>query len=105
MKKNRVIGFNAYDNNDDEPQERETKIDFVKVALAKYLTHYKPYDPGDAKNEITFKTSKEIQEEISEMVTASISQITEFMMQHHYNMELIEGGKLVWAMQDFPTIA
>ena len=100
----RVIGFNAYDNND-ETQERETKIDYVKAALAKYLLYYKPYDPGDAKNKITFKTSKEIQEDISEMVTASVSQITDYMMQHHYNMELIEGGKLVWAMQDLPPIA
>lgn len=34
------------------------------------------------------------------MVSASISTITEYMVEHGYKMKQVEGGRLVWIVKD-----
>lgn len=49
---------------------------------------------------VDFLSSKDIQDAIKEMVFASISTITEYMVEHGYKMMQIEGGRLVWIIKD-----
>ena len=52
----------------------EAELWRMGVALHAYLEDYQPYDPNkDAPME--YKTSKEIQTDISDMVTASVNDI------------------------------
>jgi len=92
----RIVGFGISD--DAVAPEQETKTDYVQMALDEYLKLYQPYDrdnDGFCEN----KTSREIQEDIKDVVTASISTITEYMAEHGYRLEFIEGGKLAWRLQ------
>ncbi len=93
----RIVGFGV--QSDAIAPERETKVDYVQMALDEYLNFYKPYDAEDTDNFIEAKTSREIQEDIKDVVTASISTITEYMVEHGYKLEMVEGGKLSWRLQ------
>ena len=96
MKQKRVIGFGAY--NKQEPQE-ESKVDYVRMALDAYFEGDSPSeDPYD--HPVDFLSSKDIQDAIHEMVSASISTITEYMVEHGYKMKQVEGGRLVWIVKD-----
>lgn len=76
----------------------ETELWRMGVALHAYLDDYKPYDPNkDAP--VEYKTSKEIQTGISDMVTASVNDITEYMLNEGYKMGY-SGKQLAWIMQD-----
>ncbi len=94
----RVIGFNAY-NSDEQPQERETKVDCVRMALDAYLDGDKPSE-DQCEQRLDFLSSKDIQENIKDMVSASISTITEYMVEHGYKMKQVEGGRLAWIVKD-----
>ena len=98
--KKRPIGFVAYDN-EQKPQslERESKIDYVAMALDAYLEGRCPCDDQNDQH-VDFLSSKDIQDAIKEMVFASISTITEYMVEHGYKMMQIEGGRLVWIIKD-----
>lgn len=98
--KKRPIGFAAYDD-EQKPQllERETKIDYVAMALDAYLEGRGPCDDQNDQH-VDFLSSKDIQDAIKEMVSASISTITEYMVEHGYKMMQIEGGRLVWIIKD-----
>lgn len=98
--KKRPIGFAAYDNEQKpQPLERESKIDYVTIALDAYLEGSGPcVDQND--QHVDFLSSKDIQDAIKEMVFASISTITEYMVEHGYKMMQIEGGRLVWIIKD-----
>lgn len=98
--KKRPIGFVAYDN-EQKPQslERESKIDYVEMALDAYLEGRGPCDDQNDQH-VDFLSSKDIQDAIKEMVFASISTITEYMVEHGYKMMQIEGGRLVWIIKD-----
>ena len=97
--KKRPIGFAAYDNEQKpQPLERESKIDYVAMALDAYLEGRGPCDEND--QHVDFLSSKDIQDAIKEMVSASISTITEYMAEHGYKMMQIEGGRLVWIIKD-----
>lgn len=100
QKRKQIIGFGTF-NTPAEP-EKETRVNYVELALNEYLNEFKPYDPGDEDNPQEFKTSREIQEEISSMVIASVSTITEYMVEHGYQMVRVEGGGLAWYMQSSP---
>lgn len=98
--KKRPIGFAAYDNEQKpQPQERESKIDYVVMALDAYLEGRGPCDDQNDQH-VDFLSSKDIQDAIKEMVSASISTITEYMVEHGYKMMQIEGGRLVWIIKD-----
>lgn len=97
-----IVGFGSYQA-PAPPPEKETKVNYVELALAEYLRQRKPYDPDDDDNESEFKTSREIQEDIASMVTTSISTITEYMCNQGYQMVSVEGGGLAWHIQvDLP---
>lgn len=98
-----IIGFGNFQAPAPPPEpEEETKVDYVGIALNEYLRQRKPYDPDDDA-ESEFKTSREIQEELANMVTASISTITAYMHEHGYQMVSVEGGGLAWHIQvDLP---
>lgn len=98
--KKRPIGFAAYDNEQKpQPLERESKIDYVTIALDAYLEVSGPCDDQNDQH-VDFLSSKDIQDAIKEMVFASISTITEYMVEHGYKMMQIEGGRLVWIIKD-----
>ena len=94
--KKRPIGFVAYDN-EQKPQslERESKIDYVAMALDAYLEGRGPCDDQNDQH-VDFLSSKDIQDAIKEMVFAYISTITEYMVEHGYKMMQVEGGRVVW---------
>ena len=97
--KKRQIGFTAY-NNEQEPQEQEeTKIDYVRMALDAYFEGSGPCDDQYGQH-VDFLSSKDIQDAIKDMVFASISTITEYMVEHGYKMKQVEGGRLVWLVKD-----
>lgn len=76
----------------------EAELWRMGVALHAYLEDYQPYDPNkDAP--VEYKTSKEIQTDISDMVTASVNDITEYMLNEGYKMGY-SGKQLAWIMQD-----
>ena len=95
----RIMGFSP-DGNSPEPsiEEKETKVDYTRMALDEYLSGYQPYDPDD-NNEVDFKTSKEIQNDLKDMVIAPISTITEYMVERGFKMIMVEGGTLAWHLQ------
>ena len=75
-----IIGFGTYQAPPPPPEpDKETEDNLVEQALDKYLIDYKPYDPDDEVDPQEFKTSREIQEALSDMVTISISTITKYM--------------------------
>lgn len=97
-----IVGFGTYQA-PALPPEEETKVNYVELALDIYLAQSKPYDPEDEDNESDFKTSRDIQEDLANMVTASISTITDYMYNHGYQMVRVEGGGLAWHIQvDLP---
>lgn len=76
----------------------EAELWRMGVALHAYLEDYQPYDPNkDAP--VEYKTSKEIQTDISDTVTASVNDITEYMLNEGYKMGY-SGKQLAWIMQD-----
>ena len=95
----RIMGFSP-DGNSPEPsvEEKETKVDYTRMALDEYLSGYQPYDPDD-NNKVDFKTSKEIQNDLKDMVIAPISTITEYMVERGFKMIMVEGGTLAWHLQ------
>ena len=98
-----IMGFANFNAPSPPEPPKETKVNYVSLALDKYLKEYKPYDPSDEDNPQEFKTSKEIQGDLSSMVTASISTITEYMVENGYQMISVEGGGLAWHLQsDLP---
>lgn len=98
MKQKRVIGFGTY--NKQEPQEQEeSKIDYVRMALDAYFEGDSPSE-DQYEEHVDFLSSKDIQDAIKEMVNASISTITEYMVEHGYKMKQVEGGRLVWIVRD-----
>lgn len=99
----RITGFGIPKKTEKAPaEEKETKTDYVRMALEEYLIGYQPFDPDD-NSKVDFKTSKDIQNDIRDMVIAPISTITEYMVEKGYEMIQIEGGKLSWRLQfDIP---
>lgn len=95
-----IIGFGTYQAPPPPPEpDKETEDNLVEQALDQYLIDYKPYDPDDEVDPQDFKTSREIQEALSDMVTISISTITKYMNSHGYDMVNVEGGGLTWHLQ------
>lgn len=95
----RIVGFGVQDAPNQPARERDTKPNYTKMALDSYLVSYEPYNPENEKSSLETKTSREIQDDIKDMVTASISSITEYMFDHGYQMIQVEGGSLAWALQ------
>lgn len=95
----RIVGFSP-NGNSPEPavEEKETKVNYTRMALDTYLSGYQPYDPDD-NNEVDFKTSKEIQNDLKDMVIAPISIITDYMVERGFKMIKVEGGTLAWHLQ------
>lgn len=99
MKKKRVIGFNAYNDEQNLQEQEETKVDYVRMALDAYLEG-DGISEDQQKHHVDFLSSKDIQEAIKDMVYASISTITEYMVEHGYKMKRVDGGNLVWIVKD-----
>lgn len=96
----RIVGFSP-NGNSQEPavEEKEIKPDYIRMALDQYLADYKPYNPEEDDVHCDYRTSKEIQNDLRDMVIAPISTITEYMVEKGYEMVQIEGGKLSWRLQ------
>ena len=93
----RIMGFNVTADIPTNAPEKETKVDYVNMALDAYLQGYRPpTNEGDGPIEVM--TSKEIQEDIKDIVTAAVSTITEYMVAHGYKMVCQSGGRLVWEL-------
>ena len=97
IKKARQIGFNAYRDSEPEPK-KEPKINYVEMALDSYLGQYKPYNPEEPGSCVEVMTSKEIRDDVADMVTASVSEVTKYMIDHGYRMTNVEGGRLCWEL-------
>lgn len=97
--KKRQIGFTAYNNEQGPQEQEETKSDYVRMALDAYFEGGSPCD-DQYDQHVDFLSSKDIQDAIKEMVSASISTITEYMVEHGYKMKQVEGGRLVWIVKD-----
>lgn len=95
----RVIGFNAY-NGDEQPQERETKVDEFEEAISQYLLWRKPYDSNAKDASVDIKSTVEIQQELGETVSATTSDINQYMLKRGYHMVKIEGVGMRWLLQD-----
>lgn len=96
----RIVGFSP-NGNSPKPavEEKETKADYTRMALDQYLADYKPYNPEEDDVHCDYKTSKEIQNDLRDMVIAPISTITEYMVERGFKMVKIEGGMLAWHLQ------
>lgn len=93
----RIMGFNVTADIPAVPPEPETKVDYVNMALDAYFQGYRP--PTDERDgPIEVMTSKEIQDDIKDIVTASVSTITEYMVAHGYKLICPSGGRLVWEL-------
>lgn len=96
----RIMGFSAYGNSPEPSvEEKETKADYTRMDLDQYLADYKPYNPEEEDVHCDYKTSKEIQNDLRDMVIAPVSTITEYMVERGYKMVRIEGGMLAWHLQ------
>lgn len=101
IKKARQIGFSASLNHvpESEPNsKKESKTDYVAMALDSYLGQYKPYNPDEPDNCVEVMTSKEIRDNVADMVAASVSEVTKYMVAHGYRMTNVEGGRLCWEL-------
>lgn len=98
----RVIGFNAYNNEPEAKDEKNTDRDCVMYALETWSRAFPPARKDDGYG-VTYLTSREIKESLADMVTTTISTITEFLMERDYRMVFTDGGKVAWEVADLMT--
>lgn len=72
------------------------KIKFDKYILIRYFQEYLPVDQ-ESEN-VIYKTSQQIQDELSEMADISINQIAATMVELQYKLTIGPDGRPAWMM-------
>ena len=73
------------------------KIKFDKYILIRYFQEYLPVDQ-ESEN-VIYKTSQQIQDELSELADISINQIAATMVELRYKLTIGPDGRPAWMMQ------
>lgn len=73
------------------------KIKFDKYILIRYFQEYLPVEQ-ESEN-VIYKTSQQIQDELSEMAEISINQIAATMVELKYKLTISPDGRPAWMMQ------
>lgn len=73
------------------------KIKFDKYILIRYFQEYLPVEQ-ESEN-VIYKTSQQIQDELSEMADISINQIAATMVELQYKLTIGPDGRPAWMMQ------
>lgn len=72
------------------------KIKFDKYILIRYFQEYLPVEQ-ESEN-VIYKTSQQIQDELSEMAEISINQIAATMVELQYKLTIGPNGRPAWMM-------
>lgn len=72
------------------------KIKFDKYILIRYFQEYLPVE-RESEN-VIYKTSQQIQDELSEMADISINQIAATMVELQYKLTIGPDGRPAWMM-------
>lgn len=72
------------------------KIKFDKYILIRYFQEYLPVE-RESEN-VIYKTSQQIQDELSEMADISINQIAATMVELRYKLTIGPDGRTAWMM-------
>lgn len=72
------------------------KIKFDKYILLRYFQEYLPVEQ-ESEN-VIYKTSQQIQDELSEMADISINQIAATMVELQYKLTIGPDGRPAWMM-------
>ena len=72
------------------------KIKFDKYILIRYFQEYLPVEQGS--ENVIYKTSQQIQDELSEMADISINQIAATMVELQYKLTIGPDGRPAWMM-------
>lgn len=73
------------------------KIKFDKYILIRYFQEYLPVEQ-ESEN-VIYKTSQQIQDELSEMADISINQIAATLVELNYKLTISPDGRPAWMMQ------
>ena len=74
---------------------KKSKIELENV-LIEYLQNYLPADKDD--NNIIYKTSQDIADDLSTMVELTVNQVTLTLLELGYHIQLSEDGMPNWAI-------
>lgn len=73
------------------------KIEFDKYILLSYFQEYLPVDKES--DSVIYKTSQQIQDELSDMAEISINQIAATLVELDYELTIGPDGRPAWMMQ------
>lgn len=73
------------------------KIKFDKYILIRYFQEYLPVDKEN--DSVIYKTSQQIQDELSDMAEISINQIAATLVELNYKLTIGPDGRPAWMMQ------
>lgn len=73
------------------------KIKFDKYILLRYFQEYLPVEQ-ESEN-VIYKTSQQIQDELSDMAEISINQIADTLVELNYKLTIGPDGRPAWMMQ------
>lgn len=73
------------------------KIEFDKYILLRYFQEYLPVDKES--DSVIYKTSQQIQDELSDMAEISINQIAATLVELDYELTIGPDGRPAWMMQ------
>lgn len=73
------------------------KVEFDKYILYRYFQEYLPVDK--VTDDVIYKTSQQIQDELSDMAEISINDIARTMVDLGYELVIFPDGRPAWIMQ------
>lgn len=73
------------------------KVEFDKYILYRYFQEYLPVDK--VTDDVIYKTSQQIQDELSDMAEISINDIARAMVDLGYELVISPDGRPAWIMQ------
>lgn len=73
------------------------KVEFDKYILYRYFQEYLPADK--VTDDVIYKTSQQIQDELSDMAEISINDIARVMVDLGYELVISPDGRPAWIMQ------
>lgn len=73
------------------------KIKFDEYILIRYFQEYLPVDK--ATDSVVYKTSQQIQDELSELAEIGINDIARMMVELGYELAIAPDGRPAWMMQ------
>ena len=97
MKKQRKIGFGAYNDDDDQEEQSSDKtIEQLKTFIQQL------YKPDGITEQKEFRTNLELKDELSEVIEASAKDISTALSELGYELKFIEGSPN-WVMYNITT--